>query len=125
MAPFERPADLLQGAEQYNRLDRANLRLDLVRAADDSYRLESIEIEINHPERQRNGTFRSCWKAGEIGRIDLSLHFHPPLTLDDAARFHLSGRLPRRYNHGADIENEHVSFTASGGALPMPDWVNY
>ena len=43
----------------------------------------------------------------------------------DPFRFHFRGRRPRRYNHGAKIEGEQVEITASGGAMPLPNSVNY
>jgi hypothetical protein len=125
IAPYETSPSLLETAEMYNLLDRANLRLDLVADDDGSFRLNGLELEINDPTPPKGRHFRSCWKGDEVKSLDLSLQFDAPATRRDPFRFHISGRLPRRYNRGAQIESEHVIFTASGGAMPLPSWVNY
>lgn len=125
IAPYETSPSLLETAEMYNRLDRANLRLDLVNDGEGSFRLDGLELELNDPTPPKGRHFRSCWKGEEIKSLDLSLQFYAPATRLDAFRFHIRGRLPRRYNQGAKIEQEHVGFTASGGAMPLPRWVNY
>ena len=125
LAPYETSSSLLEMAEMFSRLDRAHLRLDLVRDDCASFRLDALELEIHDPSAPKERHFRSCWKGEEIRSVDLSLQFDAPATRADPFRFHLRGRLPRRYNHGAAIEQEHVAFTASGGAMPLPAWVNY
>jgi hypothetical protein len=125
VAPYETSASLLETAEMFNRLDRAQLRLDLVRDDDGSFRLEAIEVELNDTSSEKDRHFRSTWKGEEIKALDLSLQFDAPPSRLDPFRFHLHARLPRRYNRGAAIEHEHVEFTASGGAMPLPRWVNY
>jgi len=125
IAPYEVSASLIETAEMFNRLDRAQLRLTLVRDADDGFRLDGLEVELNDMGTEKARTFRSCWKGEEIRGLDLSLQFDAPATRRDAFRFHIHARLPRRYNIGAEIEKEHVEFTASGGAMPLPSWVNH
>jgi hypothetical protein len=125
VAPYETSPSLLETAEMFNRLDRAQLRLDLVRGEDGSFRLDGLEVELNAPIGEKDRHFRSVWKGEEIRTLDLSLQFDPPASRLAPFRFHLRARLPRRYNRGAAIEREHVEFTASGGAMPLPRWVNY
>jgi hypothetical protein len=124
-APYETPASLLELAEMFNRLDRAGLRLEFVRDADGVLRLDSLELELNSPLSATDRLFRSCWKGAEVSSLDVAVQFHAPATRLDPFRFHMQGRLPRRYNHGEKIEREHVEFSASGGAMPIPPWVNY
>lgn len=123
--PYETSPSLVETAEMFNRLDRAQLRLDFVRDEGGAFRLDALEVELNAPASATGRHFRSCWKGEEIGSLDLSLQFDAPATRRDPFRFHLHARLPRRYNRGAAIEQEHVEFTASGGAMPLPRWVNY
>lgn len=125
VAPYETSSSLVELADMFNRLDRAQLRLDFVRDRDDGLRLDAIEVELNDTMSGKERYFRSCWKGEEIEGLDLSLQFDAPATRRDPFRFHLRARLPRRFNHGAAIEPEHVEFTASGGAMPLPPWVNY
>lgn len=125
VAPYESSQDIMETAAMLNELDRARLRLDLVRGSDSAFGLDGLELELNNPNSKTGQAFRSCWKGDEIAGLDLSLQFDAPLTRNDPFRFHLSARLPRRYNHGAVIEQEHVEFTASGGAMPLPRWINF
>jgi hypothetical protein len=125
VAPYETSQSLLETAEMFNRLDRAQLRLDLVRGDDGSFRLDALQLELNDPSSQRERHFRSSWKGEEIKTLDLSLQFDAPATRLDPFRFHLQARLPRRCNRGAAVEHEYVEFTASGGAMPLPRWVNF
>lgn len=125
IAPYETSPSLVEMAEMFNRLDRAQLRLDLVREDQGSFRLDALELELNDPSSPKGRHFRSCWQGEEIKGLDLSLQFDAPATRLDPFRFHIRGRLPRRYNRGAQIEQEHVEFTASGGAMPLPRWVNF
>lgn len=124
IAPYELTASLVESAEMFNRLDRALLRLDLVRRDDGDFRLVSLALEILEPGGDLR-LFRSCWKGDEIAALDLALQIDAPATRRGPVRFHMQGRLPRRTNHGARIEEQRVAFSASGGAMPMPDWVNY
>jgi hypothetical protein len=125
VAPYELSPSLVETAEAFNRLDRAHLRLDLVRGEDDAFLLDGLEVELNVDSTERRRMFRSCWKGDEIGTLDLSLQFEAPATRLEPFRFHLRGNLPRRYNHLSPVEEEHLEFTASGGAMPLPSWVNY
>ncbi len=125
VAPYETTASLIETAEMYNRLDRAQLRLTLVRAEDGAFQLDNLELEMNDTLSAKARMFRSCWKGEEIRGLDLSLQFDAPATRRDPFRFHMRGRLPRRYNRGEKVEDEYVEFTASGGAMPLPRWVNY
>jgi hypothetical protein len=125
VAPYETSSSLIEKAEVFNRLDRAQLRLDLVRGDDGSFRLDALLVEINDPLSPKGRQFRSCWNGAEIRGLDVSLQFDAPATRRDPFRFHIHARLPRRYNHGAAVEQEHVEFTSSGGAMPLPRWVNY
>ena len=126
VAPYELSPSLLETAEMFNRLDRALLRLKLARDGEGELRLDALELEMTGPQSEKASMFRSCWKgAEEIRALDLSLQFDAPATRRDPFRFHLQARLPRRYNCGEKIEAEHVAFTASGGAMPLPKWVNY
>ena len=125
IAPYETSPSLVETAEMFNRLDRAQLRLDLVGDGDSGFRLDGLTVELNDTASGKARDFRSCWKGEEIRGLDLSLQFDAPATRRDAFRFHIHARLPRRYNEGAEIEREHVEFTASGGAMPLPRWVNY
>ena len=125
VAPYETTASLLDTANMFNLRDRAGLRLDLVRDEDGTFRLDALQLEMNDPTSDRGRHFRSCWQGEEIKSLDLSLQFDAPATRADPFRFHISGRLARRYNRGAKIEDERVEFTASGGAMPLPRWVNY
>ena len=125
VAPYETSASLLELAEMFNRLDRAQLRLDLVRGADGCFALDGLELELNDTSAGTDRHFRSVWKGEEVRSLDLSLQFDAPATRLHPFRFHLHGRLPRRYNRGAAIEGEHVEFSASGGAMPLPRWVNF
>lgn len=125
VAPYEVSASLVETAEMFNRLDRASLGLDLARDAGGDFQLASLQLEMTDPSSEKGRMFRSCWKGEEIRTLDLSLQFTPPASRTDSFRFHLQARLPRRYNRGAEIEQEHVSFSASGGAMPLPHWVNY
>ena len=125
VAPYETSPSLVEMAEMFNRLDRAHLRLDLVSEGEGQFRLDALELELNDPSSKKGRHFRSCWQGEEIKHLDLSLQFDTPATRLDPFRFHVCGRLPRRYNRGAQIEKEHVEFTASGGAMPLPPWVNY
>jgi hypothetical protein len=124
-APYETPVSLVELAELYNAYDRAHVRLDLARGDDGSFQLDSLELELNDPSSPKGRHFRSVWHGEEIKGLDLSLQLDPPTTRLDPFRFHIRGRLPRRYNRGAEVEQEHVEFTASGGAMPLPSWVNY
>jgi hypothetical protein len=125
VAPYETSRSLIESAETFNRSDRAGLRLDLVRGEDGDFRLDALEVDLNAPSSKRDRHFRSCWKGEELRTVDLSLQFDAPATRLDPFRFHLHARLPRRYNQGAAIERGHVEFTVSGGAMPLPHWVNY
>ena len=125
VAPYETSSSLVELADMYNRLARAQLRLDLVREDEGSFRLNGLELELNDPSSGNGRLFRSCWQGEDLKGLDVSLQFDPPATRRDAFRFHIRGRLARRYNRGAQIEQEHVEFTASGGAMPLPHWVNY
>ena len=125
LAPYEVTASLLETAEMFNRLDRAGLGLDLARDGDGQFQLASLQLEMTNPSHDRGRMFRSCWQGEEIRTLDLSLQFDAPAIRADPFRFHIQGRLPRRYNRGEKIEQEYVSFTASGGAMPLPPWVNY
>lgn len=125
VAPYETSASLVELADMFNRLDRAGLRLDLARDGDGDFRLEALELEMNDPTSPKGRHFRSCWQRDEIRRLELTLNFQAPATRRDPFRFQIHGRLPRRYNRGAEIEAEYVEFTASGGAMPLPSWVNY
>ena len=125
VAPYEIPPSLLEMAEMFNRKDRAGLRLDFVRDGGGLLRLDALELELNNPLSAKDCLFRSCWKGAEIGSLDLSVLFEAPATRRDPFRFHIQGRLPRRYNRGETIQQEHVEFSASGGAVPIPPWVNY
>ena len=124
VAPYETTASLVETAEMYNRLDRAQLRLTLERDEAGDFRLDRLELEMTDPT-PKGRMFRSCWKGEDIKGLDLSLQFDAPATRQDPFRFHLQARLPRRYNARDPIEDEHVAFTASGGAMPLPKWVNY
>jgi hypothetical protein len=124
IAPYELTASLVETAEMFNTLDRANLALTFVRRGEGGFRLDSFTLEISDPAKQLRH-FRSCWKGEELATADLAVQIDAPATRNGPLRFHLQGRLPRRYNHGARIEDQYVAFTASGGAMPMPDWVNY
>ncbi|MCJ8190535.1 hypothetical protein [Sphingomicrobium aestuariivivum] len=124
-ATYETSTSLVEMAEMHNRLDRAMLRLDLKRGEDGGFAVTSLTLEINDGASGTGRHFRSCWDGSELAARDISIQFHAPATRSDAFRFHVAGRLPRRYNHGAKIEEEMVSFTASGGAMPVPPWVNY
>lgn len=125
LEPYEISGSLVAAAEMFNRLDHARLRLDLVRDEVGLFKLDALEFEINDVAEAKGRHFRSCWKGEEIERLDLSFQFDPPETRAGPFRFHLGARLPRRYNRGAAIEQEHIEFTASGGAMPLPRWVNY
>lgn len=125
VAPYETSPSLVEMAEMFNRLDRAHLRLDLVRDGEGPLRLDAVQLELNDPTSDKGRHFRSCWQGEEIRGLDLSLQFDAPATRRDPFRFHIRGRLPRRYNRGARIEQEFVEFAASGGAMPLPPWVNY
>ena len=125
VAPYETSRSLLETAEMFNRLDRAQLRLDLVRDEAGAFQLDGLEVELNDPSSEKERTFRSCWKGEETRSLDLSLQFDAPATRREPLRFHVRARLPRRYNRGEKVEDEHVEFTASGGAMPLPRWVNY
>jgi hypothetical protein len=125
IAPYEVTASLVETAEMFNRLDRAGLGLDLSRDENGDFQLASLQLEMTNPSHEKGRMFRSCWQGEEIRRLDLSLQFDAPATRADAFRFHLQGRLPRRYNRGEKIEEEYVAFTATGGAMPLPPWVNY
>lgn len=125
VAPYESSPDIMETAAMFNELDCARLRLDLTRGDDSAFRLAGLELELNNPNSKTGRAFRSCWRDDEITGLDLSLQFDAPLTRNDPFRFHLSARLPRRYNHGAVIEQDHVEFTTSGGAMPLPRWVNF
>lgn len=125
VAPYETTPSLLDTANMFNLRDRAGLRLDLVRDDGGAFRLDGLELEMNDPSSAKGRHFRSCWQGEEIGGLDLALQFDAPATRADPFRFHISGRLPRRYNRGEKIEEERVAFTASGGAMPLPRWVNY
>ena len=125
VAPYETSPSLVEMAEIFNRLDRAQLRLDLVREGEGPFRLDALTLELNDPSSPKGRHFRSCWQGEEINGLDLSLQFDAPATRLDPFRFHIRGRLPRRYNRGDPIEQEYVEFTASGGAMPLPRWVNY
>lgn len=124
MAPYELSSSLLETAEMFNTLERANLRLDFVRHGEGDFRLDSLTLEISDPARNLNH-FRSCWKGEELAGLDLAVQFDAPATRQHPLRFHVQGRLPRRYNQKSRIEDQRVAFTASGGAMPMPDWANY
>ena len=123
--PYEFPPTLLAAAEMFNRLDRARLRLDLVRCDGGAFKLEALEFEITDVAGSEHRHFRSCWTGAEIEGRDLSFQFDAPATRASPFRFHLSARLPRRYNRGAPIEKEHVALTVAGAAVPLPPWVNY
>ena len=125
VAPYETTPSLLEMAEMFNRLDRAGLRLKLVRDDEGALRLDDLELELNDPASAKARHFRSCWQGEEIKSLDLSLQFKAPATRRDAFRFHIRGRLPRRYNRRDEIEQEFIEFEASGGAMPLPSWVNY
>jgi hypothetical protein len=125
IAPYEVTASLIETAEMFNRLDRAQLRFTLVRDEKGDFRLDALELEMTDPHSQKARMFRSCWKGEGIQSLDLSLQFDAPATRRDPFRFHMRARLPRRYNRNDPIEDEHVEFTASGGAIPLPPWVNY
>ena len=125
LEPYAIPGSLLAAAEMLNQLDHARLRLDLVRDDVGSFELDALEFEINDAAGANGRHFRSCWKGEEIEGLDLSFQCDAPATRAGPFRFHLSARLPRRYNRGAAIEQEHVGFTASGTAMPLPRWVNY
>ena len=125
LEPYEIPASLLAAAEMFNRLDRVRLRLELVRGDVGLFKLDALVFEINDRTGSNGRHFQSCWKGQEIEDLELSFQFDAPATRAGPFRFHLSARLPRRYNQGAGIEKEHVDFTASGGAMPLPPWVNY
>jgi len=124
IAPYELTSSLVETAEMFNTLDRASLGLCFVRQGQGSYQLDSLTLELSDPLKQLHH-FRSCWKGAELATADLAVQIDAPATRNGPLRFHLQGRLPRRYNHGARIEDQYVAFTASGGAMPMPDWVNY
>ena len=125
IAPYETSNSLVELADMYNRLDRASLRLDLVREDDGGYRPEALTFEMNDPASETGRLFRSCWQGEEVRNLGLTLNIVAPATRRDPFRFHVHGRLPRRYNRGDKIEPELVEFTASGGAMPLPSWVNY
>ena len=128
VAPYETTPSLLEMAEMFNQLDRAGLRLDLVRDGEGKggpLRLDALELELNGTSAPKGRRFRSCWQGEEIKGLDLSLQFDAPATRRDPFRFHIRGRLPRRYNRRDEIEPEFVEFAASGGAMPLPSWVNY
>ncbi len=124
VAPYELTNSLVETAEMFNTLDRANLGLSFVRDGQGVFQLDSLTVEISDPLKNLHH-FRSCWKGSELAAVDLAWQIDPPATRSGPLRFHIQGRLPRRYNHGAPVEDKYVSFTASGGAMPMPDWVNY
>ncbi len=124
IAPYELTSSLVETAEMINTLDRASLALCFVGQGQGSYQLDSLMLELSDPFKQLHH-FRSCWKGAELAAVDLVVQIDAPATRNGPLRFHLQGRLPRRYNHGARIEDQCVAFTASGGAMPMPDWVNY
>ncbi len=124
IAPYELTNSLLETAEMFNTLDRASLGLSFVQNGYGDYQLDSFTIELSDPAKQLHH-FRSCWKGGELAAVDLVVQIDAPATRNGPLRFHLQGRLPRRTNHGAPIEDQYVAFTASGGAMPIPDWVNY
>ena len=73
VAPYETSPSLIETAEMFNRLDRAQLRLDLVREGEDSFRLDALELELNDPSSPKGRHFRSCWQGEEIKGLDLSL----------------------------------------------------
>ena len=125
VAPYKTTPSLIETADMFNRLDRALLRMKLVRDEGGSFRLDDLEVEMTDPSPVKPRMFRSCWQGEEIGGLDLSLQFDAPATRRDPFRFHMRARLPRRYNRGEKIQDEHVEFTASGGAMPLPRWVNY
>lgn len=125
VAPYETPADWPEQAAQFLARDRAGLRLDLARTEAGDLRLHRIEVDLHDAASPSGRNFRSCWQGSEIRTLDLSFHFDPPATRLDPFRFHLQARLPRRYNQRAPIEREMVRVEASGGAMPIPSWMNY
>ena len=80
VAPYETSSSLIEKAEVFNRLDRAQLRLDLVRGDDGSFRLDVLLVEINDALSPKDRQFRSCWNGAEIRGLDVSLQF-------DASRY--------------------------------------
>ena len=125
IAPYETTGSLVETAEMFNRLDRAHLRIDCARDADDSLRLKSLILEIVDQGAQTGRPFRSCWHAEELRDQDLTLQFDEPTNRLAPFRFTIQGRLPGRFNHGEKLDDEFVSFSSSGGAMPLPQWVNY
>ncbi len=124
IAPYELTNSLVESAEMFNTLDRANLNLGFVQDGNGGFQLDSLVLELSDPLRNLRH-FRSCWKGDELAAVDLAVQIDAPATRNGPVRFHVQGRLPRRYNHGARVEDQYVAFSASGGAMPMPDWVNY
>jgi hypothetical protein len=123
VAPYELRSSLIEAAEIYNRLDRANLRLEFIRDEDNAFRPKLIILEMTDPSSEIVSVFRSDWRGAEVNTLDLSLQFDAPLTRREPFRFHIRGRLPRRLNQTSVIEKEHVEFIASGGAMPRPQWL--
>jgi len=124
IAPYELTNSLAETAEMFNTLDRANL--GLVFRAERPWRLPTgfakarVIRSDKEPasflfllERERVGGRRLCRADRSACDAQRSAAFPPPRPI--AATLHSWCR----------NEDQYVSFTAPGGAMPMPDWVNY
>ncbi|MEM7633943.1 MAG: hypothetical protein AAF299_05250 [Pseudomonadota bacterium] len=119
--PVENPRSLVEMAEIYNSIDRANLKA-MWEYRNGNYRLSRFNVEIQADRK----SYRSINQAADIPQIQVvqnEMTF--PQNVEDPFRFNLRSQLPSRRKPGDIQRDTIVSVNFSGMAEPMPDWVNY
>lgn len=115
------PRSIVEMAEIYNSIDRANLKA-MWEYRNGNYRLSRFNVEIQADRK----SYRSINQAADIPQIQVvqnEMTF--PQNVEDPFRFNLQSQLPSRRKPGDIQRDTIVSVNFSGMAEPMPDWVNY
>lgn len=117
------PSNLVEHAEQAMRRDEGRVAIGWERR-DGGYAMTRIEVSIGNAAAGRD--FRSVWFGDEIARLALvgDAVLFPQSPVDPIA-FTIAGSLPRRYNRDEATTAPTATFTMTGTAPPIPDWVLY
>ncbi|WP_028970728.1 hypothetical protein [Sphingomonas sp. URHD0057] len=117
------PTDLVKHAEQAMSRDSASVVMGWKRR-DDAYVLTRLEVVISNLAAERD--FRSVWFDDEIQELPFerqAITF--PASPVDVLTFEVTASLPKRYNRREQPKEPTATFTMTGSAPPLPEWVLY
>lgn len=117
------PANLAEHATQAMQRDEARVTMGWDRS-DGEYRLTRLEVSVTNFAEGRD--FRSVWFGDEVAQLAFDrCEIGFPASPVDAIGFVVTGSLPRRYNQREAPKEPTTTFTMTGTAPPIPDWVLY